>query len=54
MASQIEELVNAKAEETGVFARATTWGFLEATASTMGSPFSLEINGHSKCQLLFI
>ncbi|MEK9769294.1 MAG: flagellin [Betaproteobacteria bacterium] len=47
MASQIEELVNAKAEETGVFARATTWGFLEATASTMGSPFSLEINGHS-------
>ena len=47
MASQIEELVNAKAEETGVFARATTWGFLEASTTTMGSPFSLEINGHS-------
>ena len=46
MASQIEELVNATAGETGVFARATTWGFLEASASTMSTPFSLEINGH--------
>ena len=43
-ASEIEDLVNSKAAESGVFARATTWGFLEFAEDNIGSPFSLKIN----------
>jgi flagellin len=45
-AEEIELAVNAKALETGVFARAYTWGFLEAVDGSLGQPLALSVNGY--------
>lgn len=46
-AAEIENLVNAQAAESGVFARALNWGFLEANESLSGNSFSIKVNGHT-------
>ena len=43
-AKAIEDSVNSRASSNGVFARAYTWGFLEATNATQGNALSLKIN----------
>ncbi len=46
-ATEIENVVNAQAAESGVFARAYNWGFLEGNESLFGNSFSIKVNGHT-------
>ena len=46
-AASIEQTINAATDTTGVFARARTWGFLEAGSATFGETVTLSVNGES-------
>lgn len=46
-AADIQESINAVEEDTGVFARGRTWGFIEAGDSVFGETVQLAVNGES-------